>query len=48
MSLLELFCAVDDFYRRLEPAWQQQQLGRGPRQRRGDAIETQRTKFPGI
>ena len=33
MSLLELFCAVDDFCRRLEPAWQQPQRGRGPRQR---------------
>ena len=33
MSLLELFCAVDDFCRQLEPAWQQQQLASGLRQR---------------
>ncbi len=33
MSLLEMFCAVDDFCGRLEPAWQRQQLARGPRQR---------------
>ena len=33
MSLLELFYAVDEFCRRLEPAWQQQQLANGLRQR---------------
>ncbi len=33
MSLLELFCAVDDFCRQLEPAWQRQQLASGLRQR---------------
>jgi Transposase DDE domain len=33
MSLLELFCAVDDFCRRMEPAWQRQQLANGLRQR---------------
>jgi hypothetical protein len=33
MSLLELFCAVDDFCRQLEPAWRQQQLASGLRQR---------------
>ncbi len=33
MSLLELFYAVDEFCRRLEPAWRQQQLARGLRQR---------------
>ncbi len=33
MSLLELFCAVDDFCCRLEPAWRQQQLASGRRQR---------------
>ncbi len=32
MSLLELFCAVDDFCRHLELAWQQQQLASGLRQ----------------
>ncbi len=29
MSLLELFCAVDDFCRQLEPTWRRQQLARG-------------------
>jgi len=33
MSLLELFCAVDDFCRQWEPVWQQQQLSRGLRRR---------------
>ena len=33
MSLLELFCRVDDFCRRMEPAWRQQQLASGLRQR---------------
>ena len=33
MSLLELFCAVDDFCRQWEPVWQQQQLASGLRQR---------------
>jgi hypothetical protein len=33
MSLLELFCAVDDFCRQWELVWQQQQLRRGLRQR---------------
>ena len=33
MSLLELFCAVDDFCRQWEPAWHQQQLASGLRQR---------------
>ncbi len=37
MSLLELFCHVDDFCQRLEPQWQQQFLAVGSRrrQRRG-------------
>jgi hypothetical protein len=33
MSLLELFCAVDDFCRHLEPAWRHQQLTSGLCQR---------------
>src|SRR5512139_1170254 len=33
MSLLELFCAVDDFCRQWEPIWRQQQLTRGLRHR---------------
>jgi transposase len=33
MSLLELFCAVDDFCGQWEPVWQQQQLASGRRQR---------------
>ncbi len=33
MSLLDLFCAVDDFCRRWEPTWQRQQLARGLRRR---------------
>jgi len=34
MSLLELFCAVDDFCQTFEPQWQQILLGQGVRQRR--------------
>ena len=34
MSLLELFCAVDDFCHAFEPHWQQMLLGQGLRQRR--------------
>ena len=33
MSLLELFCAVDDFWQAFEPVWRQQQLTSGERQR---------------
>ena len=33
MSLLELFCAVDDFWQAFEPLWRQQQLASGARQR---------------
>ena len=33
MSLLEMFCHVDDFCRAFEPAWQQQQVARGAMQR---------------
>lgn len=33
MSLLELFCAVDDFCRQWEPVWRQEQLASGRRQR---------------
>ena len=34
MSLLELFCTVDDFCQAFEPEWQQTLLGQGVRQRR--------------
>ena len=34
MSLLELFCRVDDFCRALEPEWERQQLARGTGHRR--------------
>ena len=34
MSLLELYCAVDDFWQAFEPMWQQEQLISGERQRR--------------
>jgi hypothetical protein len=33
MSLLELFCAVDDFWQAFEPHWRQQRLATGERQR---------------
>ena len=33
MSLLELFCAVDDFWQVFAPAWRQKQLASGQRQR---------------
>ena len=33
MSLLELFCAVDDFWQAFEPDWRQQRLATGERQR---------------
>lgn len=33
MSLLELFCDVDDFWQAFEPIWQQQQLASGEQQR---------------
>ena len=33
MSLLELFCAVDEFCRQWEPGWRRQQLAQGQRQR---------------
>lgn len=34
MSLLELFCVVDDFCQAFAPKWQQTLLGQGLRQRR--------------
>jgi hypothetical protein len=34
MSLLELFCAVDDFWQGFAPRWEQQQLAAGSRRRR--------------
>jgi hypothetical protein len=34
MSLLELFCAVDDFWQGFAPRWEQQQLATGSRRRR--------------
>jgi len=33
MSLLELLCAVDDFWKAFEPTWRERQLGSGERQR---------------
>jgi transposase len=33
-SLTELFCLIDDFCRRFEPAWERRQLTTGPRRRR--------------
>jgi hypothetical protein len=33
MSLLEVFCAVDDFWKTFEPRWRAQQLGDGKRHR---------------
>lgn len=37
MSLLELFCAVDDFCQAFEPHWQQMLFSQGLRQRRREA-----------
>ena len=34
MSLLELFCHVDDFWQRFRPRWEREMLQRGFRQRR--------------
>jgi len=33
MGLLELFCAVDDFWKAFEPTWRERRLGSGERQR---------------
>jgi hypothetical protein len=33
MSLLELYCAVDDFWKAYQPIWQQEQLASGERKR---------------
>ena len=43
MSLLELFCAVDDFWKAFEPTWHQRQLtsGERQRQRRGELSESE-------
>ena len=43
MSLLELFCAVDDFWKAFEPTWRQRQVtsGERQRQRRGDLSESE-------
>lgn len=39
MSLLELFCAVDDFWQAFESHWRQQRLATGERQQqRGSAL----------
>lgn len=38
VSLLELFCAVDDFWQAFEPVWQQNQLSSGERQRQRAGI----------
>lgn len=34
MSLLELYCHVDELYQQFEPRWQQQQLAAGSARRR--------------
>ena len=36
MSLLELYCGVDDFWQGFEPEWQREQLASGSRQRQRD------------
>jgi hypothetical protein len=43
MSLLELFCAVDDFWQAFAPVWHRQQLASGQRQRRrtGELCESE-------
>lgn len=42
MSLLELFCAVDDFWKTFEPSWKQIQVGTGKqRQRAGRLHESE-------
>lgn len=41
MSVLELFCAVDDFCRAFEPVWQREQLSSGAvRRRRARRLST--------
>jgi transposase len=37
-SLTELFCLIDDFCRRFEPAWRQHQLTSGARKRRRSSV----------
>jgi transposase len=43
MSLLELFCSVDDFWKAFEPTWYQRQLTSGDRQRQrsGELTESE-------
>ena len=41
MSVLELFCDVDDFCQQFEPKWEQFQLGNGLRQRKRNKIITE-------
>lgn len=43
MTLLELFCAVDDFWQSFEPDWRQQRLASGQqqRQRAGELCESE-------
>jgi hypothetical protein len=38
MNLLELFCAVDDFWQMFEPQWRQQRLESGERQRQRSGV----------
>jgi len=33
MSILDLFCSVDEFWQAFEPQWRQQVLSRGGRRR---------------
>lgn len=42
MSLLELFCAVDDFWQAFEPLWHQKQLNSGERQRQRAGVLCER------
>ncbi len=38
MSILELFCHVDDFWKRFEPHWQRELLARGRHRRRARSL----------
>jgi hypothetical protein len=38
MNLLELFCAVDDFWQKFEPQWRQQRLESGEQQRQRSGV----------
>ena len=38
MSILDLFCSVDAFWRQFEPLWEQQHVARGRRRRRATRL----------